>query len=76
MACSQVCNLHHDAGCVGTDTALVTIIYDFSGFFPPVSNPPVLNQAKYDPSTDQYTYVWKTVKTWANTWRQADLDLV
>jgi hypothetical protein len=24
----------------------------------------------YDPTTDQYTYVWKTDKTWANACRQ------
>ena len=29
----------------------------------------------YDPSTDQYTYVWKTNKTWANTCRQLIVQL-
>ena len=30
----------------------------------------------YDASTDQYTYVWKTEKTWASTCRQFVLKLV
>ncbi len=103
-------------------------LYSFSGFFPPVDNPPALNVAKagsavpvkfslngnqglnifdtgypvsqqitcdasatldvieqtvtagssslsYDPATDQYTYVWKTDKAWANTCRQLILKL-
>jgi hypothetical protein len=29
----------------------------------------------YDPATDQYTYVWKTEKAWANTCRQLILTL-
>lgn len=29
----------------------------------------------YDPSTDQYTYVWKTNKMWANTCRQLVVKL-
>jgi hypothetical protein len=29
----------------------------------------------YDPNTNQYTYVWKTEKTWANTCRQLVLKL-
>jgi len=29
----------------------------------------------YDPSTDQYTYIWKTSKAWANTCRQLILLL-
>jgi hypothetical protein len=29
----------------------------------------------YDPTTDQYTYVWKTAKAWANTCRQFILKL-
>jgi hypothetical protein len=102
--------------------------YPFTGFFAPVDNLPVLNQAKagsaipvqfslgsdqglaifatgspkseqiacdstalvdgveqtvtaggsslsYDPATDQYTYVWKTAKAWAQTCRQLVLML-
>jgi hypothetical protein len=30
----------------------------------------------YDPSTDTYTYVWKTAKAWANTCRQLVLTLI
>jgi hypothetical protein len=30
----------------------------------------------YDPSTDTYTYVWKTAKVWANTCRQLVLTLI
>jgi hypothetical protein len=29
----------------------------------------------YDPATDQYTYVWKTDKKWANTCRQLIVKL-
>lgn len=29
----------------------------------------------YDPATDQYNYVWKTEKAWANTCRQFILKL-
>jgi dipeptidyl aminopeptidase/acylaminoacyl peptidase len=103
-------------------------IYDFSGLFSPVDNPPVFNTAKagtsipvkfslsgdqgldifdpgypasqritcdgsatqdpieetatpgdsglsYDASTDQYTYVWKTNRAWANTCRQLIVQL-
>jgi hypothetical protein len=102
--------------------------FTFSGFFPPVSNPPVLNVVKagqaipvkfsldgyqglnifatgyprsqqvdcntaatnpidetvtaggssltYDPSTDQYTYVWKTDTRWADTCRQLVVRLI
>ena len=102
--------------------------YNFTGFFPPVDNLPVLNVAKagsaipvkfslggdqgldifdpgypksqtiacsvtdpvsgveetvnagasslsYDPGTNQYTYVWKTDKKWANTCRQLMIKL-
>lgn len=105
-----------------------SLAYNFSGFFPPVDNLPVFNEAKagraipvkfsldgdqgldifaegypksqeilcdstaqvdgieqtvtsgssslsYDPSSDQYTYVWKTKKAWANTCRQLVLKL-
>jgi uncharacterized delta-60 repeat protein len=30
---------------------------------------------KYDPATDEYTYIWKTDKAWANTCRQLVLTL-
>jgi hypothetical protein len=105
-----------------------TVSFTFSGFFPPISNPPVLNMAKagqaiavkfslhgnqglnifvtgypksqevrcdtdaplndaqatdtaggssltYDPSTDQYTYAWKTAKSWGGTCRQLIVQL-
>jgi Tol biopolymer transport system component len=104
------------------------LVYDFSGFFSPVDNPPVFNTVKagsaiplkfslngdqgldifdpgfpasqritcdtsatqdpveetvtagssslsYDPTTDQYIYVWKTNKAWANTCRQLIVKL-
>ena len=110
------------------DTATVTVIFKFSGFFQPVDNPPTLNTVKagsavpvkfslngdqglsifaagypkseqiacdstepadgieetvtaggsslsYDPTTDQYTYVWKTNKAWANSCRQFVVQL-
>ena len=31
---------------------------------------------QYDATTDQYTYVWKTDKTWAGTCRQLSVKLV
>jgi alpha-glucosidase (family GH31 glycosyl hydrolase) len=34
-----------DAGHVGTDTVLVTVVYRFTGFFPPVANVPTQNAA-------------------------------
>ncbi len=102
--------------------------FAFIGFFPPISNPPVLNEVKagqaipvkfslhgnqglnifamgypraqgvicdtdaplndvqptdtaggssltYDPSTDQYTYAWKTDKSWGGTCRQLIVQL-
>jgi probable HAF family extracellular repeat protein len=102
--------------------------FAFTGFFPPISNPPVLNEVKagqaipvkfslhgnqglnifatgypksqevlcdtdaplndvqatntaggssltYDPSTDQYTYTWKTDKSWGGTCRQLIVQL-
>jgi hypothetical protein len=30
----------------------------------------------YDPTTQTYTYVWKTDKTWAGTCRQLDVQLI
>lgn len=117
-----------DGGLTATDTATVTVIYVFSGFFSPVDNLPVFNVAKagqaipvkfslngdqglsifasgypkseqitcdsteptdgieetvpaggsslsYNPATDQYTYVWKTNKAWANSCRQLVIQL-
>jgi hypothetical protein len=29
----------------------------------------------YDSTADQYTYLWKTDKSWAGTWRQLDVKL-
>jgi hypothetical protein len=108
----------HDPVVIG-----LKLLYLFEGFFPPIANPPVLNEAKagsgipikfslngdqgldifaagyplsvpipcpsgtvpdgveetvnagssslsYDPVTDQYTYVWKTNKNWANSCRR------
>jgi hypothetical protein len=108
--------------------AVVTVLYNFSGFFPPVDNPPTLNlvnagsampvkfrlngdnglnifaagypvsqqitcsdgapvsdieetvtagnsSISYDVATDQYTYVWKTDKSWKGTCRQLILKL-
>ena len=106
----------------------IASLFTFSGFFPPISNPPVLNVVKagqaipakfslngnqglnifatgypisqqvncatdapvndvqqtvtaggssltYDSSTDQYTYVWKTDKSWGGTCRQLTVQL-
>ncbi len=117
-----------DGGLTATDTATVTVIYVFTGFFSPVDNLPVLNVAKagqaipikfslngdqglsifaagypkseqiacdsteptdgieetvtaggsslsYNATTDQYTYVWKTNKAWANSCRQLVVQL-
>jgi hypothetical protein len=111
---------------IGLDA--VELSYNFAGFFSPIDNPKVVNQAKagsaipvkfslggdsgldilatgsptsqpidcdssdpvdpieetvtagssslsYDATTDQYTYVWKTDKTWTNTCRQLVVTL-
>jgi hypothetical protein len=116
-------------GLSAIDTATVNVIWDFSGFFPPVDNPPTINGVKagqavpvkfglggdqglavlaagsptvsgpvscvspsagpgtaaasaggsslqYDPSTDQYTWAWKTDKVWAGTCRILTVTLV
>lgn len=108
--------------------AVVTALYNFSGFFPPVDTPPTLNlvnagsaipvkfslngdnglnifaagypvsqqitcsdgapvsdieetvtagnsSISYDAATEQYTYVWKTDKSWKGTCRQLILKL-
>jgi uncharacterized protein len=34
------------SGLTATDTAVVNVVWDFSGFFPPVANPPALNVVK------------------------------
>jgi hypothetical protein len=104
-------------GNFSVDDTTVSVLYNFTGFFQPVDNSPVINSVKagqaipvkfslngdhglnifaagypkveftscgsstvdaieeivtagssslsYDPSSDQYTYVWKTDKTWA-----------
>ena len=118
-----------NAGNPASATHNYSVVYDFSGFFPPVDNPPVFNSAKagsaiptkfsldgdqglsifaagypksqqitcdasatldgieetvtagssslsYDASTDQYVYVWKTAKAWANTCRKLIVQLV
>jgi PKD repeat protein len=109
------------------DSITVKVVYNFTGFSPPVDNLPVLNEVKaglavplkfslggdqgldifapgypvsqpiacgagtldaveqtvtagssglsYDPSTGQYTYVWKTNKAWAGTCRQINVKL-
>lgn len=116
-------------GGVGCDTTSVAAFhyFNFTGFFPPVDNQPILNTVKagsaipikfslngyqgldiffvgypasavvtcgssvedaieqtvtaggsslsYDAITDQYTYVWKTDKTWANACRTFVLRL-
>jgi predicted extracellular nuclease len=112
-----------EGGSTATDTATVSVIYDFEGFFAPVDPMPTFNRVKagqgipirfrlqgdrgldifaagypksepiacdssgevdgieetvvagsssltYNPVTDEYTYVWKTNKAWANTCRQ------
>jgi len=111
------------AGNASTKACSYSVIYDWSGFFRPIDNLPVLNLVKsgsavpvkfslagnqgldifaagyprsatiacdatalvdtveetvtagqsslqYDPRTDEYTYVWKTEKSWAGTCRQ------
>jgi hypothetical protein len=117
-------------GSLGTNEAFSppAAQHTFTGFFPPVENPPVLNLVNagrgvpvkfslggnqglnifaagypasqritcdtgaplevveetvtagsssltYDPVTDQYTYVWKTEKRWANTCRRLNVTL-
>jgi uncharacterized protein len=34
------------SGLTATDTAVVNVVWDFSGFFPPIANPPALNAVK------------------------------
>jgi hypothetical protein len=34
------------SGLTATDTAVVNVVWDFSGFFPPIDNPPALNAIK------------------------------
>jgi PKD domain len=104
-------------GGTGSNSTTHAVIYNFTGFFQPMDNLPVINSVKagqsvpvkfslggdqglnifasgyptfefmacvggvvdtvettttgnsslsYDPATDQYTYVWKTDKNWAN----------
>lgn len=118
-----------DGGLTATDEATVFVIYNFSGFFPPIDNLPAVNLVKagssvqikfslggnkglgifqtgypksqvipcgstaevegaestvaagstglsFDATTNQYSYVWKTDKTWANTCRQLVVKLI
>jgi uncharacterized repeat protein (TIGR01451 family) len=111
-----------------TCAAIVHVVYDFAGFFPPISNEPVINNVQagravpikfslngdkgldilapgypqsgtipcdlnapvvdveqtvtagesslsYDPTTDTYTYVWKTKNNWAGTCRDLNMKL-
>ena len=110
-----------------TTTAEPEPTFDFSGFFPPVENPPTVNSVKagraipikfslngdqgldifesgfpksqevecdgsdpddveetttagssslsYDPNSDQYTYVWKTDKSWSGACRELIVKL-
>ena len=37
---------------------------------------PGRSSLQYDPSTDQYTYVWKTEKAWSGTCRVLSVHLV
>jgi Immunoglobulin domain/Galactose oxidase, central domain len=113
---------------VASAAATLSVRYEFSGFFRPIENPPIVNVAKagsgvpvkfslsgffglgivaagypasqpvtcdavaptdaveetisagssslnYDPTTDQYIYVWKTNKSWAGSCRQLILQL-
>jgi predicted extracellular nuclease len=116
-----------EGGLTATDEATVRVIYNFSGFFQPVDNAPLVNLANagqsipvkfslggyqglaifasgfpasqsimcssgtpdlieetatagssslsYNATTDQYTYVWKTEKAWANSCRQLLVQL-
>jgi hypothetical protein len=118
------------SGNTSTATVPYTVGYRFSGFFPPVDNPPILNVANagssvpvifslggnqglailaagspsvtpigcdnaaptdlvpddpaatagltglsYSAQSGQYTYVWKTVKSWAGTCRRLNVTL-
>ena len=44
-------------------------------FSSPVSFYPLAGSLSYAAGSDQYTYIWKTEKTWANTCRQFVLRL-
>ncbi len=113
---------------IATCTRTISVIWNFTGFFPPVENPPVFNRAKagsgipvrfslggdqgldifaagypasgtipcdiaspsvplqetvaagsshlnYNPTTGQYTFIWKTDKAWAGTCRELIVKL-
>jgi len=121
-------NAADNAGNPASATHTYSVVYNFSGFFPPVDNLPTLNAVKagsaipvkfslsgfqgldifaagypksqmitcsstapvdgieetvtagssslsYDATLDQYTYVWKTLKSWAGTCRQLVVKL-
>jgi len=110
-----------------SEVLIQNVIYNFTGFFAPVDNPPMYNRLKagsavpvkfslsgdkglnilaggspasqqiscdagsvdeleqtvtagassfaYDATADQYTYIWKTAKSWANTCRKLTVTL-
>jgi len=122
------CTVADAVGNTSSCSFTVTVLYNFTGFFSPVGNPPVLNTVNagraipvkftlsgnkglsifaagspvsgqiacdasappsevtetltagssslsYDPTSDQYTYVWKTEGSWAGTCRQLIVTL-
>lgn len=124
VVCTATDAVNNTSSCSFT----ITVLYNFSGFFPPVSNPPALNNVNagraipvkfslsgnkglavfasgypvsgqiqcdasappndvtetvtaggsslsYDPSSDQYIYVWKTESSWGGTCRQLIVKL-
>lgn len=128
---SVTCSATDNAGNSNSATAsytVLTVIYNWSGFFQPVDNLPTLNSVKagsaipvkfslagnqglsifaagypvsavtscgstptdsiettatagssslsYDATTDQYNYVWKTEKAWANTCRTLNVKFI
>ena len=42
------------------------LVFDANANLPCV----MIERGPYDPATDQYTYVWKTTKSWAGTCRR------
>jgi hypothetical protein len=125
---TYTCGAKDNAGNTNSDSKSYSVIYNYSGYFRPVDNPPEWNRVKagsgipvkfsldgdqglgiiaanfpkskeidcdtsanldnieqtrtsgkstlqYDPTTDEYTYVWKTKKEWAGTCRKLKLKL-